>query len=180
MSSEILEANCSLEALATIDAGILPELLLLLKDSGSTLVSKSAMKRLQATVPHNMAAMKCLCQIYINKLQKTGSEELKQKYRLKLLRCLLTYFEHNRPENIGLKEWKFLKILSSTVKLKHNIPLRELVDCEELWRKVFLGTNLKKLYFARQLDKLEIAIDIAELGSLHDAQFCSKLRETLM
>jgi hypothetical protein len=66
-------------------------------------------------------------------LQKVNTEEEKCKYRTKTLQCLLTYFEHNSPCEIGQKEWEFLRILAISLQQRHSLLLKDLVNDLEQW-----------------------------------------------
>jgi len=84
-------------------------------------------------MPWCVTSMKCLLQVYSDKIRKSKSEDQKKKLRIKTLMCLARYFEHNAPEAIGTREWEFLKMLCISIKEKHNQTLDQLVNLR-MWQ----------------------------------------------
>jgi hypothetical protein len=62
-----------------------------------------------------------------------------------------------------------------TGKNKFGIIFKNEVDLH-LWQTVYLGTNLVELFYEGSIDKFRIAVDIAELGEIHNSETISKLR----
>lgn len=93
---------------------------------------------------------------------------------MKSLMCLVNHFESSQ-NNVSLKEWEFLKASAKQAKDKYGIILKDEVDLH-LWQKVVLGTNLVELFYEGSIDKFRVAVDIAELGEIHNSETIAKLR----
>ena len=65
-----------------------------------------------------------------------------------------------------------------SIKAEYGVILSEHLSGEALedWQQVYLGTNLVELFLAKQTQKYLLAIDVAQIGQVHNRVVIEQLR----